>query len=97
MNLSRLYTAGSPKRFNSLWEFGIEVKGLRDPGTYTVRLAGIDSNGNPVPETDTVFMATVVPRTFPSSWSVIAHHLRMRLVYPPDTGNIQAGEIFSPA
>jgi hypothetical protein len=67
VNLSRLYAAGSPRRYNSLGEFGIEITGLMDPGTYTISLAGIDSNGNPVPETDTVVMATVVPRTVPTT------------------------------
>jgi hypothetical protein len=84
VNLSRLYSAGSPQWFNSLWEFGIEVNGLRDPGTYTVSLAGVDGNGNPVPQADTVFVAAVVPRTFTPFWSVTGHQLRMRLVYPPE-------------
>jgi hypothetical protein len=93
VNLSRLYAAGSPKRYNSLWEFGIEITGLVDPGSYRVSLAGVDRNGNPVPGAGTVFVATVVPRTFPPSWSVIAHDLRMRLMYPPDTGTNTTSEI----
>jgi PGF-pre-PGF domain-containing protein len=55
VNLARLYTAGSQTRFNSLWEFGIEVGELPSPATYTVSLEGFDVSGNPVAQTATSF------------------------------------------
>ena len=61
VNLSRLFTPGSQARFNSLWEFGTEVRGLTTPGTYTVSLTGIDTSGIPVPGTGARFMVTVLP------------------------------------
>ena len=59
VNLSRLYTSGSQTRFNSLWEFGIEVAELPSPGTYTVSLAGVDASGTPVTQTETSFTVTM--------------------------------------
>ncbi|PKL68442.1 MAG: hypothetical protein CVV30_11060 [Methanomicrobiales archaeon HGW-Methanomicrobiales-1] len=59
VNLSRLYTAGSQTRFNSLWEFGIEVAELPSPGTYTISLAGVDASGTPVTQTETSFTVTM--------------------------------------
>ena len=61
VNLSRLYTQGSQTRFNSLWEFGIEVKGLSTPGIYTVSLTGSDVSGAVVPGTTASFTVTVLP------------------------------------
>ena len=61
VNLSRLYTPGSPARFNSLWEFGIEVPGLTKTGNYTVSLRGSDSSGTDVPGTSAMFTVTVLP------------------------------------
>jgi hypothetical protein len=95
VNLSRLYTAGSPRRSLSIFEFGIEMKDLREPGTYTVTLAGLDNNGNPVPGADRVFEATVTPQSFPASWPVIGHQLRMQLLSPTGSGNSQPGQVFS--
>jgi len=59
VNLSRLYTAGSQTRFNSFWEFGIEVAELPSPGTYTVSLEGVDASGTPVTQTGTSFIVTM--------------------------------------
>ncbi|MHB8163542.1 MAG: PGF-pre-PGF domain-containing protein [Methanoregula sp.] len=59
VNLSRLYTAGSQTRFNSFWEFGIEVAELPSPATYTVNLAGVDASGTPVAQTETSFTVTM--------------------------------------
>ncbi len=59
VNLSRPYNVGDPTRFNSLWEFGIEVTGLSTPGTYTVSLAGVDVSGTAVAQTATTFPVTV--------------------------------------
>ncbi len=59
VNLSRLYNAGSPQRFNSLWEFGIEVRGLT-PDDYTISLAGSDASGTAVPGATAVFDATIL-------------------------------------
>jgi hypothetical protein len=94
VNLSRLLTPGSPKRSNSLWEFGIEVKGLRDPGTYTIRLAGIDTAGKPVDQTGTVVVATVVPRDFFSIWSDIGELLRERTLCRGEGGTNGRGITF---
>jgi hypothetical protein len=81
VNLSRLSTAGRPQ--NSLWEFGIEVTGMRAPGTYTLRLAGVDLTGNPVAQTEETITVTVVPQMFGSSWSAIAGNVRARFMVPP--------------
>ena len=70
VNLSRLYTSGSPARFTSLWEFGIEVAGLSAPGSYTISLAGVDGSGTTVVQTGTTFTATVVLPTTPSTVGV---------------------------
>ncbi|MEN6609835.1 MAG: PGF-pre-PGF domain-containing protein [Methanoregulaceae archaeon] len=61
VNLSRLYTSGSSSRFNSLWEFGIEVTTLSTGGTYTISLSGLDAFGNTVPDTATTLSVTVSP------------------------------------
>jgi PKD repeat protein len=61
VNLSRLYTQGSETRFNSLWEFGIDVKGLSTPGIYTISLTGSDVSGTVVPGTTASFTVTVLP------------------------------------
>lgn len=65
VNLSRLYTPGSPTRFNSLWEFGIEITGLTVPGSYTVSLVGVDGSGSPVAQTGITFTATVARQVTP--------------------------------
>jgi PKD repeat protein len=59
VNLSRLYNSGSPQRFNSLWEFGIEVTGLA-PGVYTMGLAGTDAYGATMPGATAAFPVTVL-------------------------------------
>lgn len=61
VNLSRLYTPGNQVRFNSLWEFGIEVAGLTTPGRYTVSLNGMDTSGIEVPGTNATFVVDVLP------------------------------------
>ena len=66
VNLSRLYTAGSQTRFNSFWEFGIEVANLSAPGSYTISLAGVDGSGTLVAQTSTSFTATVVRQETPA-------------------------------
>lgn len=66
VNLSRLYTSGSSTRFNSLWEFGIEVPSLSTPGTYTVSLTGLDS-GETVPNTATTFTVNVAQAPYAGS------------------------------
>jgi hypothetical protein len=70
VNLSRLYTSGSPTRFNSFWEFGIEFLGLTTPGSYTISLEGVDGSGIPVAQTGTTFTATVVQQTTNSTVGV---------------------------
>ena len=65
VNLSRLYNVGDPTRFNSLWEFGIEVTGLSTPGSFTISLEGLDGSGTPVAQTSTSLTATVVQQTSP--------------------------------
>ncbi len=70
VNLSRLYTSGSPARFNSLWEFGIEVSGLSAPGSYTISLVGVDGYGTTVAQTGTMFTVTVVQQTSTSTVGV---------------------------
>jgi hypothetical protein len=80
VNLSRLSTTGRPQ--NSLWEFGIEIAGLRVPGTYTIRLAGVDVSGNPVAQTDETITVTVVPQMFGTTWSAIAGNVRARFMVP---------------
>ena len=80
VNLSRLSTAGRPQ--NSLWEFGIEVTRLKVPGTYTVRLAGVDVSGNPVAETDETIAVTVIPQMFGTTWSEIAGYVRAQFMVP---------------
>jgi PGF-pre-PGF domain-containing protein len=59
VNLSRLYTAGSSTRFNSLWEYGIEVKDLTSAGTYTISLSGFDVTGSAVSNTDAQVIVTI--------------------------------------
>jgi len=59
VNLSRLYTSGSTTRYNSLWEYGIEVKDLTSAGTYTVSLSGLDVAGGVVANTDAQFTVTI--------------------------------------
>jgi len=83
VNLSRISITGSPQRYNSLWEFGIEVTDLSVPGTYTIRLSGVDVTGNPVAQTDETITVTVVPQTFGSSLSAIAGNVRARFMVPP--------------
>lgn len=67
VNLSRLYTAGSSYRYNSLWEFGIEVTGLSTAGTYTVGLEGLDAYDSIVPETATTFSVNVAQAPYAGS------------------------------
>ena len=61
VNLSRLYTPGSQTRFNSLWEFGIEVPGLTAPGRYMVSLSGMDTSGIVIPGTRATIAVNVLP------------------------------------
>lgn len=62
VNLARLYNSpGDTTRFNSLWEYGIEVAGLTTPGSYTVSLTGKDVSGTVVTGTATSFTVTVNP------------------------------------
>jgi PKD repeat protein len=61
VNLSRLYTPRSQARFNSLWEFGIEISGLTTPGRYRVSLTGTDAYGNTIPGTSATLAVTVLP------------------------------------
>lgn len=67
VNLSRFYTSGSSTRYNSLWEFGIEITGLSSAGTYTMNLSGKDALGNTVPNTDSSLTITVSPAGSESS------------------------------
>jgi len=63
VNLARLYNSpGDTTRFNSLWEYGIEVAGLATPGSYTVSLTGRDVSGTVVSGTATSFTVTVNPQ-----------------------------------
>jgi len=65
VNLSRFYDVGGQTRYNSLWEFDIEVTGLPAPGTYNVTLAGLDVSGTTVAQTSAMVPVTVLPVVSP--------------------------------
>ncbi|MFA4876090.1 MAG: PGF-pre-PGF domain-containing protein [Methanoregula sp.] len=66
VNLSRLYYRGSATRYNSFWEFGIDVSGLTAPDTYTVNLTGKDASGTIISGAATGFTVTVNPIPVPT-------------------------------
>jgi hypothetical protein len=61
VNLSRLFTNGSPDRYNSIFEFGHEIRLPEKPGNYTVRIEGFDISGNAVPGTEVIVPVRIRP------------------------------------
>lgn len=82
VNLTRLYTPGSPAGFTSLWEFGIEVADLNVPGAYTLALEGRDTSGQSVPGATAVIPVTVTP-VHPAGY--------FRILVLPDGSPVTAG------
>lgn len=65
VNLSRLFTQGSPDRYNSIFEFGHEFRLPDTPGRYILHAYGVDRYRYPVSGTDNSVQVTVTQPGYP--------------------------------